>query len=169
MGHQRTPHMILYHINIGFPAVDDNSRLISPTISATPRDAEAEAGKERYSRLQPPTKDFAEKCYFHDMKPDAEGKVTTAIVNPDLDGGYGVYCTYNKRELPYFCEWKMMGEGTYVVGMEPGNSLVLGRAKERELGRLQFLEGREVREYHLEIGVVDGAEMVEEIEGQCRV
>jgi hypothetical protein len=169
IGYQRSPHMILYHINIGFPAVDDNSKLISPTLSATPRDAAAESGKENFNRLQPPTKDFSEKCYFHDMKPDADGKVTTAIVNPDLDGGYGVYCTYNKRELPYFTEWKMMGEGTYVVGMEPGNALVLGRAKERELGRLQFLESGEVREYHLEIGVVDGEEDLRELEQRCLV
>src|SRR5262249_46543505 len=115
------------------------------------------------------TKDFAEECYFHDMKPDSDGKVTTAIVNPDLDGCYGVYCTYNMTELPYFTEWKMMGEGTYVIGMEPGNALVLGRDKERELGRLQHLEPGEVREYHLEIGVVDGAEAVKEIEGRCQL
>src|SRR5206468_1087004 len=37
MGYQRTAHMILYHINIGFPAVNDNARLIAPTIRATPR------------------------------------------------------------------------------------------------------------------------------------
>src|SRR5258708_35876033 len=100
MGHQRTPHMILYHINIGFPAVEDNTRLISPTLSATPRDAEAEAGKEKYNRLQPPTKDYAEKCYFHDMKPDVDGKVTTAMVNSDLDVGYGVYWTSDQQERP---------------------------------------------------------------------
>ena len=49
-----------------------------------------------------------------------------------------------------------MGEGTYVVGMEPGNALVLGRDVERESGRLQFLEPGERREYDLEIGVVEG-------------
>jgi hypothetical protein len=164
LGYQRTPHMILYHINIGFPAVDDNARLIAPSLTVTPRDSEAEAGKERYSQLQPPTPDYREKAYFHDMRPDSDGKVTTAIVNPDCDAGFGVYCTYRKEELPYFCQWKMMDQGTYVVGMEPGNALVLGRARERELGRLQFLEPGETREYHLEIGVISGAEQIAALE-----
>jgi hypothetical protein len=44
VGHARTEHMVLYHINIGFPAVDEGSRLISPTRSARPRDHEAELG-----------------------------------------------------------------------------------------------------------------------------
>ncbi len=166
MGDKRIPHMVLYHVNIGFPAVDDNSRLIAPTISATPRDADSEDGRERFAQMQPPTPGFREKVYFHDMRADSEGIVTTAIVNPELDGGFGVYCTYRKQQLPYFTEWKMMGEGTYVVGMEPGNALVMGRAVERESGRLQFLEPGEKRSYELEIGVLDGAGQVAALEAK---
>jgi hypothetical protein len=50
----------------------------------------------------------------------------------------------------------MLGQGEYVVGLEPGNCLVLGRAEERKSGRLQFLEPGEIREYHLELGVLEG-------------
>jgi hypothetical protein len=166
MGYQRTPHMMLYHINIGFPAVEDGARLLSPSETVTPRDADAEEGREQYARMQPPTKGYREKAYFHDMRPDAEGQVTTAVVNPASDGGegFGVYVAYRKAELPWFCEWKMMDQGTYVVGMEPGNALVLGRAKEREAGRLQFLEPGEARKYHLEIGVAAGREKIAALE-----
>jgi hypothetical protein len=171
MGYQRTPHMMLYHINVGFPAVDDNARLLSPSRVVTPRDTDAEEGRERYARMQPPTPDYREKAYFHDMAADADGRVTTAIVNPDCDGGqgFGVYATYNRAELPWFCEWKMMDQGTYVVGMEPANALVLGRAAEREAGRLQFLAPGERREYHLEIGVVAGPDQIAEIEAKTAV
>jgi len=41
-----------------------------------------------------------------------------------------------------------------VVGMEPGNCLVAGRAVEREEGRLKFLEPGQRAEFHLEIGVL---------------
>lgn len=169
MGCQRTPHMILYHINIGFPAVDDNARLIAPTLSATPRDSEAEEGKDRFAQMQPPTKDFKEKVYFHDLKADPQGRITTAIVNPEVDGGFGVYCTFNQCELPYFTEWKMMDQGTYVCGMEPANALVMGRATERNEGRLQFLNPDEKREYHLEIGVVVGAERLAALVAAARI
>jgi hypothetical protein len=171
LGYQRTPHMMLYHINTGFPAVDDNSRLLAPSRTVTPRDADAEEGRECYAQMQPPTHGYREKAYFHDMTADANGKVTTAIVNADCDGGqgFGVYVTYNRAELPWFCEWKMMDEGTYVVGMEPANALVLGRAAEREAGRLQYLEPGERRKYHLEIGAVSGPERIAEMEQRTAV
>jgi hypothetical protein len=169
LGFRREPHMMLYHINVGFPAVSDNSRLLSPTISASPRDSDAEAGKERFARMQPPTEGYREKVYFHDLRADPNGMVTTAIVNPDLDGGFGVYCTFRKQELPYFTEWKMMDQGTYVVGMEPGNALVMGRAAEREAGRLQYLDPGESRTYAIEIGVVDGPNALEEIESKAAI
>jgi hypothetical protein len=173
MGYQRTPHMMLYHVNIGFPAVDDQSRLIAPSKTVTPRDADAEENRERYAKMQPPTHAYREKAYFHEMRADAAGKVTTAIVNPELEvdaaagPGFGVYLTYDLAALPWFCEWKMMDEGTYVVGMEPGNALVLGRAKEREAGRLQSLDPGERREYRLELGVVVGTRQIEELEGRA--
>jgi len=171
LGYQRTPHMMLYHINTGFPAVDDNSRLLSPSEKVTPRDSVAEEGKERYALMQPPTVEYQEKAYFHDMQAGTDGKVTTAVVNPDCDGGegFGVYVTYNRAELPWFCEWKMMDQGTYVVGMEPANALVLGRSKEREAGRLQYLEPGERREYHLEIGAVMGKSQIAELEEKTRL
>ncbi len=162
LGYQTSPHMYLYHINTGFPAVDDNSVLISPTKSVAPRDAEAEDGQENYNKSQPPTQSYQEKCYFHQMAPNSEGKVTAAVINPECDNGngFGVYVTYEQAQLPYFIEWKMMGRGEYVVGMEPANALVLGRAAERESGRLQFIEPGEKRKYSLEIGAVTGQDEI---------
>lgn len=168
MGFQRIPHMLLYHINIGFPVVDSNTRLISPTLSATPRDKVAARDADRFAQMQPPKPGFSEQVYFHEMRANSEGKVTAALVNPDLDGGFGVYVTYNQSELPYFTQWKMMGEGTYVCGLEPANALVLGRDTERREGRLQYLDPGERREYTLEVGVISGAEQVNALESAAK-
>lgn len=174
LGYKRTEHMILYHINIGFPVVADNARLIAPTLSATPRDLDAEEGKERFAQMQPPAAGFREQVYFHEVAPDDQGKITAAIVNPDCppaDGetpGLGIYCRYDPRQLPRFSEWKMMDAGAYVVGMEPANCLVLGRAHERAAGTLQFLEPGERREYELEIGVLAGPEEIARLETACQ-
>jgi hypothetical protein len=70
-----------------------------------------------------------------------------------------VYVRYRRAELPRFIEWKMMGEGTYAVGMEPANGLVLGRDKEKGWGTLQYLKPQETREFHIEIGVLVGEEI----------
>jgi len=85
------------------------------------------------------------------------------LINEDIEeGGFGFYVKYKKEQLPQFIEWKMMGEGDYVVGMEPANCLVEGRDKERERGTLKFLEPGEKKEFDLEIGVLAGKESIEE-------
>jgi hypothetical protein len=80
-----------------------------------------------------------------------------------------VYVRYRLAELPRFIQWKMVGVGTYVTGLEPANCLVEGRDKDRARGILQFLEPGEQREYVVELGVVAGAaaiaSMVKKIKG----
>ena len=100
------------------------------------------------------------------MIPDADGYVHAALVNKKFRNGqgFGFYVKYLKSQLPRFSEWKMNGEGTYVVGIEPANCLVEGRAKERERGTLQFLQPGERREYDLEIGVLTSIEDIEALE-----
>jgi hypothetical protein len=60
----------------------------------------------------------------------------------------------------------MMGQRNYVVGMEPANCLPLGRATERDAGRLQYLEAREEREYTLEMGALTSAEEIAAFEAE---
>jgi len=150
-GFEETPHMILYHINGGFPVVQEGSKLISPTVKIQPRDKEAEEGKEQYNKFTAPVPGFKEKVYYHEMKADESGFVQCSLVNKE---GFGFYVKYKKSQLPYFIEWKMMGEGTYTVGLEPANCLVETREKMRRKGTLPFLRSREKREYLLEIGVI---------------
>jgi len=161
-GFRRSPFMVLYHINGGFPAVAEGARLISPTREVRPRDQEAEIGKEDYHKFTAPIPGFKEKVYYHEMKEDASGLIHCALVNEDFEGGFGFYVSYKKSQLPRFIEWKMMGESDYVVGMEPANCGVEGRDKERQRGTLKFLEAGEKKEFDLEIGVLDGKEAIKE-------
>jgi len=169
-GPRRMPHMLLYHINGGWPVVDAGSALVSPTLSATPRDADAETDKEHYYRNDPPTVGYLERCYYHDMAADSDGFVHAALINKNLPGGeqLGFYVKYNKNELPKFTQWKMNGTREYVVGMEPANCWVEGRAKERERGTLQFLKPGETRKYGIEIGVLTTPDEVAEFEELVR-
>jgi hypothetical protein len=50
----------------------------------------------------------------------------------------------------------MMGEGQYVVGIEPCTNL-FGREAVRQAGELIVLQPGERREYDLEVGVLAGA------------
>lgn len=166
LGHQVTDHMILYHINAGFPVIDDGAKLVAPALGYKTRDADAEIEKEKYASFCAPTAGFRERVYYIDMAADSAGNVCAALVNHNFNGGegFGFYIKYPKNELPKFSEWKMMGQGTYVVGLEPANCWVEGRAKERERGTLQTLEAGEGREYHVEIGVLSGQAEISEFE-----
>ncbi|MEM2238858.1 MAG: aldose 1-epimerase family protein [Candidatus Bathyarchaeia archaeon] len=159
-GWEDQPLMILYHFNFGFPLIDENAYLISTSKLYVPRDVYAEEEAEKYDRFQHPTRGFREKVYFHDMEVDSDGYAYAGIINEKLLDGLGVYIKYRKGELNRFVEWKMMGEGTYVVGLEPANCLVLGRDKERRWGTLQSIQPGEERKFTIEFNVLAGLEEI---------
>jgi hypothetical protein len=166
VGYERAEQMLLYHINIGFPALDSSSELIAPTLRSTPRDVEAEVGKEQYAQFQAPTAGYHEQAYFHDLAAGPDGMTATAIVNRDL--GHGAYVRFSREALPYYTEWKMMGQRNYVVGMEPGNALPLGRVAERNAGRLQYLDPGPKRDFLLEIGALTTREEIDTFEREVK-
>ena len=161
-GWEPQPLMVLYHFNFGFPLVDEDAYLVSTSKLYVPRDKDAEESAEKFDRFQRPTKGFREKVYFHEMVSDDENYAYAAIFNSRIMDGLGVYVKWRKDELNRFIEWKMMGEGTYVVGLEPANCLVLGRDKERSWGTLRFIQPREKRVIDMEFGVLVGMDEINE-------
>ncbi len=155
-GFRPAQFMLLYHCNIGWPALDAGSRIVSPSRRVAPRDDIARDGAERWNLMDPPLPGYAEKVYYHDMVPARDGSVTVAMVNEGFKRGqgFGVYVKYNKKELPRFVQWKMMGEQDYVVGLEPCTCGVEGRQVDEELGLLHRLAPGESRAFHLEFGTI---------------
>jgi len=167
-GFEPAPFMLLYHANGGFPVVDKGSELIAPTRKATSLDDHAASQPDRYAVLDAPTHGVPEACFDHAMAAGRDGKIVVALVNRELDDGFGYYIEYDRRQLPHFTEWKMMGEGMYVVGTEPSVMPLMTRDRLREGGKLPFLEPGEERRIELEIGVVDSAKQIRAIERRCR-
>ncbi len=159
---EKCPFMILYHINAGFPLVEAGTQFVATSVSVTPRDEEAEKGKDEYKVMSEPVAGYREKVYFHEMKADSEGYAYTALINKAL--GLGLYVRYRNETLPHLVEWKMLGEGAYVVGMEPSNNLLRGRPGEREAGTLVEIEPGERVSTFMEIGVLSGNSEIKEYE-----
>jgi len=148
------PHMILYHFNLGFPLVSEDTRLHLEAEQTVPRDADAEPGLAEWHTLQPPTAGYREQVFRHTPVADARGQVHVEVQNPAL--GLGLRWTYDKASLPHLFEWKMMGQGMYVLGIEPGNSSgIEGRAMARQRGDLPHLQPGESRRYTLEVTVLE--------------
>ena len=161
-GFHDAPYMLLYHCNVGWPAVDAGSELIAPSRMVAPRDDEARDGKETWAQFHGPVHGYAEKVYFHDMAAATDGTVTAAIVNDGFarGDGFGVYVKYNQDALPRFTEWKMLGEQDYVVGLEPCNCGVQGKKRDEEMGLLKALKPGERCSIALEFGAITTPEEV---------
>jgi hypothetical protein len=152
-GFEPAPHMLLYHFNLGFPLVSEHTRLRLQSASTLARDADAQAGLAEWDRFQPPTPGYREQVFIHRPIPDQGNAAVVELVNPQI--GLGLRWTYDTTHLPFLFEWKMMGEGAYVVGVEPVNcDGVGGRASARQLGQLPFLEPGENRIYRLAVEVI---------------
>jgi hypothetical protein len=157
-GFDRTPHMFLYHINLGWPLVDEGTRFVAP-ISRTRFATDAvRAQRISYQTLPPPLPGFVEQVYAHDVVADAQGRLAAALVNERLSMGFQL--EWSAREFPFFFEWLHLREGAYAVGLEPSTHDVSGDAAAREAGTMIWLAPGESRSYHTTFTVLDGAESI---------
>lgn len=154
------PLMILYHINIGYPVIDETSLFSCNSKEIIPANSRAEAQKGLYNKMSPPTKGEPEHLFFHDLKTDEEGMTWCGAINPDI--GFGVYLKYSRKQLPKFTQWKMMAEAEYVLGMEPGNCNPIGREKSMKNGSIEYLKAESKKEIDLEIGILDNYSEIED-------
>lgn len=131
--------MILYHYNFGFPFIQDGCYLeFSTNDKVTPRDDEAKKGIDSYNILTSPIDGFEEQVFFHSQKGDENGFAQANIVNPHLKMKACVQ--HDTSSLPILAQWKSMKSTDYALGIEPSNSYIMGRVRERENGTLKTIE-----------------------------
>ena len=153
--------MILYHINLGWPVVSEHSELIAAPCEDEPQDdlSAEDAGNSR--AFGPPETGYESRIYYRDLPEGQDGFARIAVVNRGLASPLGVAVSYLKKELPLVVEWKNLDAGEYVVGIEPANCRVAGRAEERRRGTLRFIEPGEARDTEVRIGVLDSGDAIQ--------
>jgi hypothetical protein len=162
-GYATTPHMLLYHVNVGFPVVDEASEILVPATAVEPR---GDHDVEGYSSLRAPERGFVEQVFEHELATETDGTVPVAVVNRAL--ALGAYEIFHIGQLPHHFVWRMLGERTYVVGIEPCTNRTGGRLDARIRGELIHLEPGENRRYDLELGALDGIDEIEHFERRVR-
>jgi hypothetical protein len=165
-GFEPAPFMLLYHINGGFPVVDEGAELLSPTVAVDPVTDYADERQDGFAAFAAPQHGVPEECFRHTL---AGEQVVIALVNRELGDGFGYAVEFDRSQLPHFTEWKMMGEGMYVVGTEPCTMPLFPRNELRERGELEHLEPGEERRIELTIRVIDSADQIDEIERRCKL
>ena len=135
-----SPYMIMYHCNMGYPLLNENSIVRIPNHGVTPRNDHAAAYIDTALQMEKPQAGYEECCYYFDVNTEND-MAKAGIYSPNIDKG--VTMLYNKKQLPCFTEWKMMGDTEYVLGLEPANCTPDGRDVLRKNGTLQFLQSNE--------------------------
>ncbi|HEX9973714.1 MAG TPA: aldose 1-epimerase family protein [bacterium] len=161
VGFEPTPHMMLYHFNFGFPLMSEATTISFPSNKVIPR--EQETPLEDFDKWQTPCAGYRERVYYHEAmiaSSENEGWTNAIIKNPTFPLPGGLTCSleaclsWNTKNLPRLVQWKMPGAGVYVLGIEPANCYVEGRAKERERGTLVTLAPGESLDYELQLEII---------------
>lgn len=147
-GGNEEAYEILYHMNMGYPLLDEDSIITIPSVSVKGRDDHASADIENWMNIESPDPEYQEKCYYHTF----EGSETTvSIEQPKINTKLSI--TFDPSVLDGFVEWKMMGVRDYVLGLECGNCYPDGKAAMRESGMLKFLKPGEKQVYNVKVTV----------------
>lgn len=151
IGSEESPFMMLYHFNMGYPLLTENSVLSMPSNKISARDKEAEKYMDTCLIPEKPQAGFVERCYYYDV--NGKDEVAASIYNKDINTE--VKIIFDAKELDHFTQWKMMGEHEYVMGLEPGNCTPDGRDVMRKTGKLKFLKPGEEHTNHIKINISD--------------
>ena len=150
-GFGTVPLMLLYHMNFGWPLVDEGAYLEAVPHEVQPQNDVAAAGLGEWERILPPAPDFREQVFYHDIPGDAEGIASIRLVNPGLKLALRV--SYRTAELPWLVQWRMFGQGEYVCGLEPANCHPEGQPAMERKGLLRKLAPRESFTTRINIGL----------------
>ncbi len=154
-GNSPAPHMLLYHLNFGWPLVDEGTQI---TWEGDWQSRDGAANNKIFNpgnnfRLCPAPMNShsgsGEEVAFIDIRADEEGVCTSGLYNPN--NKLFLTLRFKKEQLPWLSNWQHWARGEYVTGLESGTNPPIGQAKARETGQLIILQPGERRVYELEI------------------
>jgi hypothetical protein len=146
--------MLLYHINLGYPLLDADSRVIINSKKVTTTEG-APSPDNDYRSCHAPVKRAVQRGYSHDLAADGKGIARAALVNDRI--GLGLALSYEKNRLPKFNQRKMLSTGEYVMGLEPGTCRPISREEAERRGEALVIHSREEYETGITFTVLDGA------------
>jgi galactose mutarotase-like enzyme len=148
-----TPHSLLYHCNFGFPAVSPASRLIIDVDKVEPRTPVAAAGMAERNRFDEPQPGYEEQVFFHYPVVDSEGYAQAVLFNPEQH--IGVQLRWIADVMPVLTEWKMIGRGEYVCGLEPATHAMASWEDLEKKGLPRTLAPGEAVQYKLTLKMIE--------------
>ncbi len=151
VGFSSATHMFLYHVNVGWPIVEEGAELLIPATDVRTSDGSAPGD---YLRIGPPEGEAPERVFEHEVAAGPDGVVTVALVNRAR--GLGFAERFRRDQLPRQNTWRMLADGFYALGLEPATNADSGRWEARRRGQLRVLEPGEEQPYDVSFSVLEG-------------
>ena len=146
-GYEAAPFCVLYHCNFGYPLLEAGAQIIVES-EVEARDESAARGLADWASVEAPQVGFQEQVFFHRLRDDGRA----AVWNPTRK--IGVTMKFDRAQLPFLTQWKMLGAGAYVMGLEPSNAPLASRSELLERDEMPFLEAGESRKFEVEFDFV---------------
>lgn len=105
-------YCLLYHVNVGYPMLNEGAYLTDDAEECIPRTPWAAAHAAFRRETGAPVLNEEEMCYFLRLKTPE-----VSLVNKKL--GKRFTLAWSGDTLPHFVEWKSMAAGDYALGLEP--------------------------------------------------
>ncbi len=116
-GFQTEDYCLLYHVNVGYPMLDEGASLQCNAKAVTPRTEWAKANERAYAYMTDCVDNQEETCYFIEVN---EAKLS--LTNPKIAKTFQL--SWSIDTLPKLIEWKSMSSGDYALGLEPCTSFL---------------------------------------------
>lgn len=113
-------YCLLYHINVGYPMLDEGAKVVADVKSCEPRTPWSEQHQETAFEMGGCVPGWEEVCYFLTL-----AKPEISLVNEKIGKRFTV--SYSGDTLPHFVEWKSRASGDYAMGLEPCTTELDGR------------------------------------------
>lgn len=117
VGYKAEEYCLLYHVNVGYPMLDDGAKLFIDAENVMPRTVWAAQNQATMYTMSADKPCEEECCYFIKAKTQ-----TATLVNETL--GKTFTLSYSGDTLPHFVEWKSMASGDYALGLEPATTML---------------------------------------------
>ena len=126
-------YALLYHVNVGYPMIDEGAYVTLDEKNVIPRTPWSEKNIASMKNIGAPVPLEEETCYFLELE-----KPRASVTNERL--GKRLTVSYSPDILDHFIEWRSMASGDYALGFEPTTTFLDDKFEYKKLAPSESVE-----------------------------
>jgi hypothetical protein len=163
-GFTEREYMFMYHLNCGYPILDEGAKLFIPSAGVKPMSLSAEKLLNQWDSVSKPIDNIPDDLFVHSVYHDPEGMVYAGLYNEKIK--LGIAYSFEYAAMEYIVEWRCLKPTDYVMGIFPSTNHCAGRAFERQNGTMKTIKPFEQKKLGVRITILDGDEDLDNFKKQ---